>query len=136
MPPADIALVSERRYVGREPAPDDWYLRNILHDDRKPLERWLAEQDRYARREASHLLQTPLSHLNRADRLRRRIIFAPWVVLGYTLFAKGLILDGWPGWYYALQRTYAELLLSVRLADARLRNSTPDAESSNRNTPS
>lgn len=34
MPPADIALVSERRFVGREPAPDDWYLRNILHDDR------------------------------------------------------------------------------------------------------
>ena len=31
---ADIALVSERRYVGREPAADDWYLRNILHDDR------------------------------------------------------------------------------------------------------
>jgi glutathione synthase/RimK-type ligase-like ATP-grasp enzyme len=32
--PADIALISERRFVGREPAPDDWYLRNILHDDR------------------------------------------------------------------------------------------------------
>lgn len=32
--PADIALVSERRFVGREPAADDWYLRNILHDDR------------------------------------------------------------------------------------------------------
>ena len=30
----DIALVSERRFVGREPAADDWYLRNILHDDR------------------------------------------------------------------------------------------------------
>ncbi len=34
MPHADIALVSERRFVGREPAADDWYLRNILHDDR------------------------------------------------------------------------------------------------------
>lgn len=34
MPHADIALVSERRFVGRAPAPDDWYLRNILHDDR------------------------------------------------------------------------------------------------------
>jgi glutathione synthase/RimK-type ligase-like ATP-grasp enzyme len=31
---ADIALVSERRYVNRDPAPDDWYLQNILHDDR------------------------------------------------------------------------------------------------------
>jgi glutathione synthase/RimK-type ligase-like ATP-grasp enzyme len=25
--------VSERRFVNREAAPDDWYLRNILHDD-------------------------------------------------------------------------------------------------------
>lgn len=33
MPRADIALVSERRFVHREAAPDDWYLRNILHDD-------------------------------------------------------------------------------------------------------
>lgn len=31
---ADIALLSERRYVGREPGPDEWYLRNILYDDR------------------------------------------------------------------------------------------------------
>jgi glutathione synthase/RimK-type ligase-like ATP-grasp enzyme len=34
MPRADIALVSERRFVNREATPDDWYLRNILHDDR------------------------------------------------------------------------------------------------------
>ena len=34
MPHADIALVSERRFVNREAAPDDWYLRNILNDDR------------------------------------------------------------------------------------------------------
>lgn len=34
LPHSDIALVSERRFVGREPAADDWYLRNILHDDR------------------------------------------------------------------------------------------------------
>ena len=32
--PADIALITERRFVHREPAADDWYLRNILHDDR------------------------------------------------------------------------------------------------------
>lgn len=31
--PLRIALLSEHRYVGREPAPDDWYFRNILHDD-------------------------------------------------------------------------------------------------------
>jgi hypothetical protein len=33
----------------------------------------------------------------------------------YLLFARGLILDGWPGWFYVAQRTIAELLLSIRL---------------------
>ncbi len=33
----------------------------------------------------------------------------------YLLFGRGLILDGWPGWFYVAQRTVAELLLSMRL---------------------
>jgi hypothetical protein len=36
---------------------------------------------------------------------------------------QGLILDGWAGWYYTLQRTYAELLLTLTRLDARLRDS-------------
>jgi hypothetical protein len=32
----------------------------------------------------------------------------------YLLFARGLLLDGWPGWFYVCQRTIAELLLSIR----------------------
>jgi glycosyltransferase involved in cell wall biosynthesis len=92
----------------------------ILHDDRKLLSRWLAEQDRYMVREAETLLSTPLNQLTLADRLRRRIVFAPALVMFYTLFAKGLILDGWPGWFYVAQRVYAELLLSLRLLEAKL----------------
>ena len=92
----------------------------IYHDDRKPLERWLREQDRYAIKEAGHLIATPSVQLNIPDRLRRRIIVAPALVFVYTLFAKGLIFEGWPGWSYALQRTYAELLLSLRLLEAEL----------------
>jgi hypothetical protein len=30
------------------------------------------------------------------------------------------VLDGWPGWYYALQRTTAEMLLAVEILDRRL----------------
>ena len=45
---------------------------------------------------------------------------APFLVFFYTLFVKGLILDGWPGWYYVLQRTLAETVLSLRLMEARL----------------
>ncbi len=53
------------------------------------------------------------------DRLRLKIYFAPPVMFVYLLFARGLILDGWPGWYYVMQRTLAELLLSLRLLTER-----------------
>lgn len=94
----------------------------ILHDDRKPLDRWLGEQNRYAVREAEHLLKSPVGELNRADRLRRKVVLAPWLVLLYTLFVKGLIRDGWAGWYYALQRTLAETMLSLRLLEQKLKS--------------
>jgi hypothetical protein len=32
-----------------------------------------------------------------------------------ALPGRGLILDGWPGWFYVAQRTIAELMLSMRL---------------------
>ena len=92
----------------------------IDHDDRKPLDRWLAEQNRYALAEAKHLCETPAAQLNRADRLRRRIVFAPLAVFLFTAFGKGLILDGRPGWYYIFQRTLAEILLSLRLIEQKL----------------
>lgn len=92
----------------------------IDHDDRKPLDRWLQEQSRYARIEAEHLLNTPSSELNFADRVRRKVVVAPFLVFFYTLFGKGLMLDGWPGLYYVAQRTLAELLLSLRLVEQRI----------------
>ena len=93
----------------------------IDHDDRKPLDRWLGEQLKYSGKEACHLLETPTTQLNRADRLRRKIIFAPFAVFFYTLVFRGLILDGWPGWYYVFQRTFAEIILSLRLLEQKLK---------------
>ena len=90
----------------------------IYHDDRKPLDRWLAEQNRYMIAESQHLLAASFHELNFQDRLRRGIVIAPFVVFLYTLLARGLILDGWRGWFYVAQRTLAELLLSLRLAEA------------------
>ena len=87
----------------------------IYHDDRKPLSRWIQEQDRYARLEAEHLLGKPLDRLSSQDRLRRRVFFAAPAMFLYLLVGRGLILDGWPGWLYVAQRTIAELLLSMRL---------------------
>jgi glycosyltransferase involved in cell wall biosynthesis len=99
----------------------------ILHDDRKPLDRWFGEQLKYAALESRSLLQTPRAQLNRADRIRRGIIWAPFLVFFYTLFARGLILDGWAGWFYVCQRTLAELILSLRLLEARLSSANPGA---------
>ncbi len=90
----------------------------ILHDDRKPLSRWLASQDRYMILEVKKLLETPNQELSLGDRIRRTKILAPFVILFYCLILKGCILDGWRGWYYTFQRVLAELWLSVRLIEA------------------
>lgn len=94
-----------------------WLRSRIDHDDRKPFERWLQEQNRYAKIEARHLQDTPIHQLGFADKVRRKVLLAPMLVFLYTLFGKGLILDGWPGWYYVSQRTLAEMILSLRLME-------------------
>jgi hypothetical protein len=92
----------------------------ILHDDRKPLSRWLASQSKYADLEVKKLLATSPNELGWTDRLRNRILLAAPLTFLYCLLYKRLLLDGWPGIYYTLQRTYAEFLLSLKLVDARL----------------
>ena len=87
----------------------------IVHDDRKPLDAWLRAQDRYAREEARKLRSASRDQLGRADRLRQKVWLVPLLMPAYCLIARGLILDGIPGVHYALQRTYAEILLSLRL---------------------
>ena len=99
----------------------------ILHDDRKPMERWLADQSKYADLEVNKLLTTPSAELGWKDRLRTRIVWAAPANLFYCLFAKRLILDGWSGMFYSLQRAYAEFLLSLKLLDAKLRRRTARA---------
>jgi glycosyltransferase involved in cell wall biosynthesis len=89
----------------------------IYHDDRKSLSRWLWAQDRYMIAEAKKLLNTPSNKLSLGDRVRKRKIIAPFIILLYCLILKGGLLDGWPGWYYALQRMFAEILLSIRLIE-------------------
>jgi glycosyltransferase involved in cell wall biosynthesis len=93
----------------------------IYHDDRKPLARWITSQQRYAKQEASHLLGAAANELSTTDKIRLMGWPAPVLVFVYTLFAKGCILDGWSGWYYALQRLMAEVLTALEIVDARLR---------------
>ncbi len=94
-------------------------LRNTIHhDDRKPLSRWLASQDKYMKQEVDKLLNSPRAELSFADKVRKTKILGPFVVVFYCLILKGGILDGWRGWFYAFQRMLAETWLSIRLIEA------------------
>jgi len=90
----------------------------IFHDDRKPLDRWLWAQDRYMKLETAKILSTPSPQLSLSDKIRKTKILAPFLVFFYCLILKQGIFDGWPGWYYALQRTLAEILLAIHLIEA------------------
>ena len=92
----------------------------VFHDDRKSLAVWLAAQDRYARLECDLLLRTPWRDLSWRDRLRSLVVVTPWLVPLYCLTVGRGLLDGWHGWYYALQRGIAESLLALRLLEARM----------------
>jgi glycosyltransferase involved in cell wall biosynthesis len=93
----------------------------IFHDDRKSLSHWLWAQDRYTALEVKKLLAASPADLAMQDRLRRLVVPAPALVFLYTWFGKGLIFEGWRGWYYVLQRTLAEIILSLRLVEQTLK---------------
>lgn len=92
----------------------------IRHDDRKPFARWFSAQRRYTALEAIFVLAQPWRSLKWPDRARR-LYLGPWLVAPYCLFAKALILDGWPGLVYTAQRFIAEALLAYELARAKLK---------------
>jgi glycosyltransferase involved in cell wall biosynthesis len=105
----------------------------LVHDDRKPLSRWLQSQRRYAELEAAKLTQLPKGE-GWKSRLRRMIWVAPFLNLAYCLFYQRLVLNGWPGVYYSFQRMYAELLLSLELLDRRL-SSVPTSDRTEQSRP-
>jgi glycosyl transferase family 2 len=100
----------------------------ILHDDRKPLERWLTSQISYCELEAGKLLTASTNSLSFADRMRRWVIVAPAAMALYCLIVRGGVWDGWAGLQYALERTVSELMLSLYLTRNRLgKPETPPA---------
>jgi glycosyltransferase involved in cell wall biosynthesis len=96
----------------------------IRHDDRKSLDRWFDNQRGYARLEAEKLRAA--DDLGLPDRLRKTDVWGPLLVPLYCLFAKGLVFDGWAGWYYTLQRTYAELIIALTHLDEHLRKTVDE----------
>ena len=129
-PPRAMVFRRDRcRYVAdghtqmlRVPGKSKQLIAPVDHDDRKPLSRWLVSQNNYAKLEVEKLTTVDASTLRLQDRLRLKMIYAPMVTLLYTLLVRGVILDGWHGWYYAFQRTIAEIILSLRLLERKLRD--------------
>lgn len=87
----------------------------MLHDDRKPLATWMTSQHNYMLIEARLIKNSSYSELRWSDRIRKLRIVAPFVVLLYCLVFKGGLLQGRAGWFYAFQRTVAEMTLSLHL---------------------
>lgn len=93
----------------------------IRHDDRKPLASWLVSQSRYMRLEAEKLDLAAPGTLGAIDRLRQGVVVMPPAMFVYCYVMRGGVLDGKAGLYYALQRSAAELILSLFLIARRLR---------------
>jgi glycosyltransferase involved in cell wall biosynthesis len=94
----------------------------IYHDDRKPLARWFASQQRYAAHEAEYLLSRNRSEIRGFDRIRRMGWLAPIAVLLYVLIVKRCLFAGRIGWYYTMQRVAAEAMITLEILDRRLGN--------------
>ncbi len=92
----------------------------VLHDDRKPLSRWLWSQNLYAGMEVRRLLGHSGETLRLQDRLRSMMFVTPWLVPLYCLTVGRGLLDGLPGLCYALQRGVAEAIIAMKLIEARL----------------
>ena len=88
----------------------------IIHDDRKPLARWLQSQQRYAAEEVTKLT-APGMEVTGVDKLRMNTWVMPLLVFWYTLIIRGAILSGRRGLFYAFQRMYAELLFLLKRID-------------------
>ena len=89
----------------------------IIHDDRKPLGRWIASQTQYMALETDRLRNADRRDLGMADQLRLVPLIMPILSFFYCLLGKGLILDGKAGLHYSMQRLIAETILSLMLLD-------------------
>ena len=72
--------------------------------------------------QANRLTRT-YADLRPVEKIRRIGVASPFLVLFYALFWKGCIVDGWRGWFYALQRMAAEVMICLELIQHRLAKS-------------
>ena len=91
----------------------------IIHDDRKAVEQWMVSQSCYMRRELEYVKEEHSGLL--AWLQASSPTYADFATFLYCLFAKGLILNGRAGVFYALQRSTAEAALSLMVIEESFR---------------
>lgn len=92
----------------------------ILHDDRKSLRRWLISQSYYMKLQSKLITEKPWRDLGWNNRLRRGLVLSPFLVFMYSMFLKRGFMDGRAGLFYAIQKSTAEMILSVYLIKEKL----------------
>jgi glycosyltransferase involved in cell wall biosynthesis len=91
---------------------------SAIHDDQKSFARWLRSQSNYAQLEADKI---DGAVAGAKSWLRGKTPFSPLVMALYCLIWRGGLFEGPPGWFYALQRTTAEAMITAAILDRRLR---------------
>lgn len=80
----------------------------LIHDDRKPFERWLDTQQKYARKLAARVKD---GHARLLDRVRLYTPLTVVMVAPYILLGRLGILDGFAGLQYAVERMITEAVI-------------------------
>lgn len=89
----------------------------ILHDDRKPFKKWLENQQKYQKIEASMLASNTSKGLPIQDLIRKHTFLAPFLAFFMCLVLRRGFLDGKEGLIYAFHRLIAESLLYLYMQE-------------------
>ena len=94
----------------------------LIHEDKKPLDRFLVSQINYSKLESARLSSNSSSKLSWKARIRQVPGLSALLMGLYLLFWKGALFRGRASLHYVLQRVVAEMTLSLRILDERIRD--------------
>lgn len=94
----------------------------LIHEDKKPLDRYLISQINYSKMEAVRIDNAAATGQGIKTRLRKVPGLAALLMAAYLLFWKRGLFRGRASLHYVLQRLVAELTISLRILDERMRN--------------
>jgi hypothetical protein len=103
----------------------------VVHDDRKPLERWVAAQVAYQELNESAIMKNGGPRRLR-DYLRRSGLMPPVMGL-FAYLRSGGPFGGAASARYAYERIVCESLMAIRVMNSRLRDKENDVRDSRNN---